>query len=497
MSLLNTVRKELGASTSRDLTDLVKQVTLILPQFSDDSVCEALVQCDEDVERAIELLLSRPAPPKKPTKAKKTTTQQQSSEAGPSDAGNSSSQSGSKSKEISAPPARDLTPLVEKIVEILPRCSEDAAYEALVQAGEDVEKAMGKLVNKYLPVKKPSKASADACDLEERPKTPAEKEVHKLTKKLREIGVIEERLRSGEKVDALQMPKLEKKGELLTQLHKAEADAKLEAARADAEEQKRIMQLREAALQAARDLARAEKAAMTAEAETREKAAKEAAIAAAYEEEQRQTELAAARDEAARESRTAYDYGTHQQEAPQSDQREEAGMALLSMLHGSRPDASTAAKPPRWSDEDIMNEYTTPLANAAYTKEQLDEADRIAQEIEEEGGYETRSKGKGGKSRRDDNRKGGDDNRGYGNYRNYNGYNSYNRSERRDEGGKGKSEGKNERDRKGKSKGKGKEGKDGKDGKDGRYGADNGDSPQRRPKPEPAATTMSSSRLNW
>merc|ERR1719189_2714 len=56
-SIFASVQKDLGAQ-SRDLTALVKQVKGIMPQFSDDIVCEALVQSDEDVTRAVELLLS-------------------------------------------------------------------------------------------------------------------------------------------------------------------------------------------------------------------------------------------------------------------------------------------------------------------------------------------------------------------------------------------------------------------------------------------------------
>jgi len=55
-SIFAAVQKDLGAQ-SRDLTALVKQVKGIMPQFSDDIVCEALVQSDEDVTRAVELLL--------------------------------------------------------------------------------------------------------------------------------------------------------------------------------------------------------------------------------------------------------------------------------------------------------------------------------------------------------------------------------------------------------------------------------------------------------
>lgn len=58
--------------SSRDLTAKVNEVRDILPQFSEDQVCLVLADCDENVERAIEVLLSQPEPRSKAKAARRT-----------------------------------------------------------------------------------------------------------------------------------------------------------------------------------------------------------------------------------------------------------------------------------------------------------------------------------------------------------------------------------------------------------------------------------------
>merc|ERR1719316_2168634 len=64
---------------SRDLTAKVRQVKEVLPQCTDDQCCQALVEADEDVMRAVELLLSAApkATKKKKEKAPKDATSSQ------------------------------------------------------------------------------------------------------------------------------------------------------------------------------------------------------------------------------------------------------------------------------------------------------------------------------------------------------------------------------------------------------------------------------------
>lgn len=63
-SVLACVRRELAESgaASRDLTHLVNEVLAILPQYGPDAACAALVETDEDVQKAVDLLLTRPLP---------------------------------------------------------------------------------------------------------------------------------------------------------------------------------------------------------------------------------------------------------------------------------------------------------------------------------------------------------------------------------------------------------------------------------------------------
>lgn len=64
--MLASVRRDLadasGGPASRDLTSLVAEVIAILPQYSPDAACTALVEADEDVQKAVDLLISRPLP---------------------------------------------------------------------------------------------------------------------------------------------------------------------------------------------------------------------------------------------------------------------------------------------------------------------------------------------------------------------------------------------------------------------------------------------------
>jgi len=485
--MLASVRAELGSST-RDLTALVNQVTSILPQFSDDAVCEALVQVDEDVERAVEFLLSRPIVVKPvQTKAKKTkeAPPQVAPQATPSNATGASSSGGrapardaggaaaapkgKQRKEKEKPAPRNIEHLVQQVLGILPQCGEEAAREAL-EAREDVQHTVEVLLvgmmnsGKSVKVRAADSTEDGLFDIEERearPKTSGEKEVNKLTKKMREIERIEEKLRSGEKVDPLQMPKLDKKAELTAQLDKAEKDGKAEVEKAEADERQQLQIEREAALQAVRSAVADLKA-------------KNPPMAPAP------TEPPAYSPEAPYTPPTSPPTASPAP-PPQNAAKAKAGAALLNMLHGNKgkggyqqsanaggqkgkgaPQADAtneeeededdegwtkveggspqhSSKPaPRWSDEEVqgardsfnMNEYSTPI-NANMTWEQREHADRIAKEIEGNHGYETKGKGKGGKDA------GGA--KGY-------------RSERRDDYGKGKEKGKD--DRKGDRRGK-------------------------------------------
>lgn len=157
-SLLSSAKDIIGQQ-GRDYTQLVRQVKDILPQFSDDQVCDALVQSEEDISRAVELLMTQEPMTKSKKKDKK------------------------KEKE------------------------KEKAQE------EHVEMPSYGYANHS---EKPEDVVPEVRD--ERPKTQAEKEAAKLRKKLREIERIEEKLARGEKVDPLQLPKLQKKAETDEQL---------------------------------------------------------------------------------------------------------------------------------------------------------------------------------------------------------------------------------------------------------------------------------------
>eukprot|EP00933_Yihiella_yeosuensis_P037752 TRINITY_DN31743_c0_g1_i1.p1 TRINITY_DN31743_c0_g1~~TRINITY_DN31743_c0_g1_i1.p1 ORF type:complete len:512 (+),score=147.34 TRINITY_DN31743_c0_g1_i1:72-1538(+) len=159
-AILSTVQKEFG-NQSRDFSGLVRQVKDILPQYSDDIVCDALIQSDEDVMRAVDLLLNSTFT----TKAGKK-----------------------REKKLAA----------------------EAAKQS--EAGSQQARGSGDWANEEEAVQEA--AAPAAPPREERPKTENEKAVARLRKKMREIKTIEEKLARGEKVDPLQLPKLEKKSDL-------------------------------------------------------------------------------------------------------------------------------------------------------------------------------------------------------------------------------------------------------------------------------------------
>mmetsp|Transcript_55118 Transcript_55118/g.129397 ORF Transcript_55118/g.129397 Transcript_55118/m.129397 type:complete len:502 (+) Transcript_55118:68-1573(+) len=164
-ALLSSAQKDIIGSQARDYTALVRQVKDILPQFSDDQVCDALVQSNEDISRAVELLMSQ-----QPT----------------------SKQSKKKEKHK----------------------NREARAQAEAETAEAAFEASGHDEKQY--------ADEAAEPREERPKTAAEKEAAKLRKKLREIERIEDKVARGEKVDPLQLPKLDKKRETEVELRAAE-----------------------------------------------------------------------------------------------------------------------------------------------------------------------------------------------------------------------------------------------------------------------------------
>lgn len=498
--MLASVRAE-GAHNSRDLTALVRQVTAVLPDISEDAACEALVQCDEDVNLAVEHLLTRPPPVKKAAKAAKKPEvdkkPQGADSSGAQEAKSESSANGKKGRAkeengSSAPKNSHIIEEVQAIIAADEKLVSDTvqdvtksgkgggkrkgALDAVEAVGESVMRIITALLNQNMSVKARGEGDDGEGQFailprEARAKTSGEKEVKKVAKKLQEVERIEEKLKNGEKVDPLQLPKLEKKAELLAELSRAEAEAKTQAAAADAEEETKFKSEREAAILAARGVVDEYKAKKLAE---KKASAPTPAAAPAS------APVPPVPAPTSAPSR-----------APAADSgmdKDAAGAALLGMLHGGnrqqaapkqqaqsdwKAEEATAAEPdsekpaPRWSDEEIMDQfYTTPVNADALSREKRLQAERIAKEIQDEGWESTGrpQRGKGGKDygggkgyRRDDGDKGKGDREGKG-----------------DRKGKGKRE-KGDYDRDGKGKGgKGKDDRDGK-GKSDRDGKGKGD----------------------
>mmetsp|Transcript_62641 Transcript_62641/g.149414 ORF Transcript_62641/g.149414 Transcript_62641/m.149414 type:complete len:701 (-) Transcript_62641:80-2182(-) len=205
MSVRKTAQGSSGlADASRDLTGLVRQVKAILPQFSDDVVCQVLAEEDENVERAIENLLTRPEPPKKAGKKKER------------GANAASQQDAAASSEVPLP-------ISGKVANGSVR-----PPSAMISA-KPVAPAPNGAKGKQASQPAVQKSALDQA-LEDRPKTPAEKEVQKFKKKIREIEAIEERVNSGEKVDPLQLEKASHKKQIQSDLHSAERKAEKEVA---------------------------------------------------------------------------------------------------------------------------------------------------------------------------------------------------------------------------------------------------------------------------
>jgi len=290
-------RKELGATAggqpSRDFTGLVRKVKDILPQYSDDVVCEALIQTDEDVMRAVDLLLSSAF----------------------------ATRSGKKKE----------------------KKREEHEQAALVQAAAEVppEGDWAEEVQEYIqePVK------------EERPKSENEKQVAKLKKKLREIKSIEERLAHGEKVDPLQLPKLKNKSELEYEILVCERKIRQEETirdeeRRQLEAERKIQDALSAEIEWKRR-AEEEAASRRQQQEDREAARLAQEQAASRQREQAQAEREAARTRQVQQSQQqAQQWQAPQVQSPvlqpvQPVQFQTKSAELLNMLHGAKQESAS------------------------------------------------------------------------------------------------------------------------------------------------------------
>eukprot|EP00929_Paragymnodinium_shiwhaense_P031030 TRINITY_DN17475_c0_g3_i1.p1 TRINITY_DN17475_c0_g3~~TRINITY_DN17475_c0_g3_i1.p1 ORF type:complete len:552 (-),score=200.84 TRINITY_DN17475_c0_g3_i1:181-1836(-) len=481
-----TIQREATGQASRDLTALVRQIQVILPHINEDVACEGLVQCDEDVERAIEYLLTRPTPAKK-TKEK-------------------------KKKE--AEPTQDALAAASQ---------EEAGPEVAAATNGKAEEAVEKE--------------------EQREKTTAERELHKLRKKLREIERIEERLSNGENVDPLQKAKIDKKHELEGPIMALEETVQQEENEREAAKERE----REAARRAAEEEARRQREER--ERELRERREKERQEREEQLRQRQQQQMRQRQEQKPPQQQPQYppqpQQPPQQQFSPQQYQQQRSnfmssppahapapisaaptappaqtrqqpmatqnnaggkGGELLAMLHSNKSAAhdgynqtrsiaqqlsggaparqfagggggpaeqpqQTYAPPirgthkmPNWNgegdeapekDESFMDTYSTPLDMTDISEEKRKRAAQLAAEIEREQGYSRGGGDKGGYSKGE---RGG---KGYG-------------DKGGDKGSKGKGKGKRDRDDwKGGDKG-GWKGRDGKDGKDDRKGGGKG-----------------------
>lgn len=126
---------------SRDLSSLVKQVKAILPEYSDDQVCEALLSAEEDVEQAMDLLLSRAPSSQDEQKKGDKKTKADAGEKGTG--GSSSSSSGQKQEDQS----ESMNGLVDQVKRILPDLGDVVVRQALMDANKDVNNAVDRLLN--------------------------------------------------------------------------------------------------------------------------------------------------------------------------------------------------------------------------------------------------------------------------------------------------------------------------------------------------------------
>ncbi|CAD7947987.1 unnamed protein product [Amoebophrya sp. A25] len=197
-TLTATVTRDLQAYQSRDLGPQVHSIMAILPQCSEEKACDALIHAGEDIEGAIELLLtSMDASPKKKVPQQPAVVPQQV---------------------MSQVPIQQMEEEVEQVIvqqpkspvtQVKPVEPEPVVVEQPAPPEEEVFDPQPNVpeMSYFLNMVKRDRAP-----------TTAEKHLLKLRKKMREIEMIEKKLASNEKVDALQLPKLEKKGDLTIEL---------------------------------------------------------------------------------------------------------------------------------------------------------------------------------------------------------------------------------------------------------------------------------------
>ncbi|CAD7925121.1 unnamed protein product [Amoebophrya sp. A120] len=261
-TLTATVTRDLAMYQTRDLAPQVHMILSILPQCSEDMACEALIQSGEDVERAMELLLSkiaeRDSPKARAQKAAsfhedftsddqafqtqganghaKTAVPSAATAGGYGDnyGGKQTMQqtyfSGSSAAQKTTAPAavyeqqqqqQMKQPVEQQQVVTSEPVAPAAAAVAPQPVPEPVAPAVVEEVYDPQPVVPEFAYFLQQVQLDRAPSR-AEKDLLKFKKKMREIETIEKKLETGEKVDQLQLPKLDKKGELMFELKKTE-----------------------------------------------------------------------------------------------------------------------------------------------------------------------------------------------------------------------------------------------------------------------------------
>jgi len=201
----------------------------------------------------------------------------------------------------------------------------------------------------------PEQFTTEPAERESRPKTATEREAARLRKKLREIERIEERLARGEKVDPLQLPKLDKKHEV--ELELIEADRRVQQEESQRLEDQRQEELRQQEERRAMELAAQEEASrkefehreqairlerehrhMLETREREERDAREVAAAAMWETDAAQVVRLKAPLTPAPQHPVSMPVHTAPQRVQETPLPQQAkGMELLSMLHTAQP----------------------------------------------------------------------------------------------------------------------------------------------------------------
>jgi len=339
----------------------VKQVREVLPQCSEDICCQALVEADEDVMQAVELLLTRPPKPKAKPKAKVNKVDKAEKDKVTNNEKNGHADG--RSYETSA------------------AFSSEPNYSGSASSSNVPYYSQQETAEEAVP------PQMQQPELPQRPLTSAGKELMKLQKKLREVQKIEQRISAGEKVDQMQMDKLGRKWELKAAERRQEQIVAAEDVQRDKEEAIERENLRKQEEEDARNRAREEEAEREARLQQQQQQQQQQAqlqqqAALEQQQEQQRQQLYAQQAIAQQQQQAAAQQQRLQfmQQAPQASTAPTQGYSSSPYQQQPQQQAVPQYQPPQHIPQVCQQQLQQPAASSRQTHQQVQQPQQQQQQ---------------------------------------------------------------------------------------------------------------------